>query len=176
MSQAEKIRELATEILTQDKGIQEEIMVNNQKFKGIRYNILKQKLLDWSDYKFTEGGVTGALYTLPDRVDGIFKVKTKKGVFFYFSSKEIQEKIKEDIIITESIEYIELASKVEEVSNAVRNILFNASHEFYKSTNQTDLDYLRKLLRSTSQLEDTLKEYKIEKSFEKIKNQNELPF
>lgn len=178
MNQAKQIRKLATKMLTQNKSLQEDIIVNNQNFKGIRYSILKSELLNHKDYNFTEGGVTGALYTLPNRVESIFKVKLKKGVFFYFSTKEIQEKIKEDTFITESTEYKELISKVDDISNSVRVILLNASNQFYKETNSLDLKYLRQLLKNTSQLKDILKEYEIEKSFEKIevRNSDHLPF
>lgn len=173
MNQAEKIRKLVTELFLNGNNLQDEIVVNNSKIKGIRYSVLKSELLK-DKYNFTEGGVTGALYTLTDKMDFVFKVKTKNGVYFYYSSEELapQKYSKSDVIITESKEYVELVSKAEELYDGVRSVLVNASNGFYREAHDIDVQYLREILKINSQLKDILKEYRIEKSFEKIKDNN----
>lgn len=166
-------------MLKNNQQLQEKIEVNNQEIQAIRYSVLKSALLNYHEYELTEGGVTGALYTLADKVDSIFKVKAKNGVFFYYSSEEPQEHFRKKVIITESKEYEELTSKVEEISGNVGSILHNAGNDSFKETNNTDIKYLRKVLSISSQLNDVLKEYKTEKAFEKMmhnKEDDDLPF
>jgi len=179
MNQAEKIRRLTTDMLLNNDELLEDIIVNNKEIKGIRYSVLKNELLNFSKYDFTEGGVTGALYTLTDKMDSIFKVKVKNGVYFYYSSEKNQEEFKSSVIITESKEYENLILKADDLFGDVSSILTKASNEFYKNANDIDVKYLRKILGISSDFKDVLKEYKLEKNFERIRENltdDDLPF
>lgn len=184
MNQAERIRDIVSDILkrddlgTSERELKDKIELNGKSVYGIKYSRLKDYLLNRKEYNFSEGAVTGALQTLAERVDNIYKQKTKKGVFFvYFDDKEITENKQIKVIITESEDYNDLVEQVRSVSDQVSKILKNASKGKYKKTYDTDLKHLRNLLKISSDLEITLKNYKNEKTFEKIENQfNDLPF
>ena len=186
MSQAEKIRKIVLEWLKD--GYFEynfsslnfrEIYVNNKKVKAMKYKDIKNALLNEDDFGFTEGAVTGALRTLPDRVDFIFKVKNKEGVFYYFSDEEISYEKEDKILITESSEYEDLVLRTNVLHTDIGKLLRNASNGMYVTEKDTDVKYLRKLLEISSNLKGTLEDYRLEKAFEKIENANpfdDLPF
>ena len=183
MNQSERIRDIVSEILKKDdlgeneRELKDKIELNGKSVYGIKYSRLKDYLLNRKEYNFSEGAVTGALQTLTERVNNIYKQKTKNGVFFvYFDDEEITKNKQIKVIITESEDYNDLVEQVGNVSDQVSKILKNASKGKYIKTDETDLKHLRNLLKISSELENTLKQYKNDKTFEKIENQNSFPF
>lgn len=179
MSQAANIRKIIKQMLADTHKLQEKININNKETSGIRYNVLKKELLNKTKYSFTEGAVTGALYTLEDRVDSIHKIKTDNGVFYYYSKEDLSEIEKNSVDITNSKEYKELTSQFEYIEEIISEILRNASQKKYKNTDETDLKYLRQVLSSAGDLNDLLRKYKLEKSFDQIESnlyKNDMPF
>ena len=164
VTQAEEIRLIALDLLQNSSLI--EHIANN--LYGIRYSELKKKLLEDPKYNFTDGAVTGALYTLTNRVDNIYKIKNNSGTYFYYS--EVYEDNLESTLesITTSEEYQDLENLIKNSEIKVRAILRNASQGVYIQTTNLDIDHLRKLLNLTTQLNNLLKTYEAEKSFELI--------
>ena len=80
-TQAEKIRLLAVDLL-KNRSLNEPI---DNDLYGIRYSQLKKKIMEDSNHEFTDGAVTGALYTLTERVENIYKIKNNHGTYFYYS-------------------------------------------------------------------------------------------
>lgn len=163
-TQAEQIRLLALDFL-QNSSLLDNIDKN---LYGMRYSELKKKLIEDSKYNFTDGAVTGALYTLTERVDNIHKIKNNKGTFFYYSEVHEDDLASTLYSITTSEEYRDLTNLIKNAEMKVREILRYASQELYIETTSLDIDHLRKLLNSTAQLNNLLKTYEAEKSFELI--------
>lgn len=180
MNQAEKIRKLTLEILKNDNELLEDIEIDNKIIKGIKYSDLKNKLLSNTKYEFTDGGITGALYTLTNQVDSIFKIKIKKGVYYYYSSKKKDVDYKKDVILTESEDFDRLYSNAIKIYDDIGNILSKASTEVYKEVSETDIKYLRNILDLSSKLKESLRDYKNEISFDKMEKSrfkmDDLPF
>lgn len=186
MSQAEKIRELVLEWLRYEGMTNtlldlnfKEINVNNKVVKAMKYKDIKEVLLEMDEFNFTEGAVTGALRTLPDRLDFIFKTKNKDGVFYYFSDEETSREKEDKIFITESDEYENLILRTNELHADIGKLLRDASNGMYFTKKDTDVKYLRKLLEVSSDLKGALENYRLEKAFEKIENTDpfdDLPF
>lgn len=188
MNQSEKIRKLILDIFKSNTydSVKQEIIVDGVKRKGIKYIDLKKFLLDinYENQKFSEGAVTGALYTLTERLENVYKTKTKNGVFFFYSDKEnvLPENDDFKTLITESEDFSFLEEKVENVSIAIADILKNVSKEKYLEVQDVDLKYLRELLKVSGDLQNVLTRYKTEKTFNKIENKtlkgswNNLPF
>lgn len=180
MSQAEKIRDIVINILKFDrfeKKITEEMIINNEKVNGIKYTRLKEYLMEnYSD--FSEGAITGALQTLTQRVDNVFKTKTKKGVYFFYSEVEYDdlELGKEKVIITESEDYRDLEVAVNNVSSVVGQILRNAVKNQYLDVRESDVNSLRDILEASGKLELILKNYKQTDALGRIERDDVLPF
>lgn len=180
MSQAEKIRDIVINILKFDrfeKKITEEMIINNQKVNSIKYTHLKKYLMEnYSD--FSEGAITGALQTLTQRVDNVFKTKTKKGVYFFYSEAEYDDLAtsKEKVIITESEDYRDLEAAVNNVSSVVGQILRNAVKNKYSDVRESDVNSLRDILKASGDLELTLRNYKQTNALERIERDDVLPF
>lgn len=180
MSQAEKIRDIVINVLqydTYEKKLIEEVIINNQKVNGIKYTNLKKYLMEHYS-NFSEGAITGALQTLTQRVDNVFKIKTKKGVYFFYSEAESEdlEIGKEKVIITQSEDYRLLEVAVDNVSNVVGKILRNAVRNQYSDVRDSDVESLRKILEASGKLELVLKEYKQADTLERIERYDGLPF
>lgn len=180
MSQAKKIREIVISILRYDtfeKKITEEIIINNQKVNGIKYTNLKEYLMEKYD-EFSEGAITGALQTLTERLDNVFKTKTKKGVYFFYSEAEYNNleigKAKE--VITESEDYRELEVAVNNVSSVVGQILRNAVKNQYSDVRESDITSLRDILEASGELELVLRKYKQRDALDRIERFDGLPF
>lgn len=165
-TQAEKIRLLAVDLL-KNRSLNEP--VDNDLY-GIRYSQLKKKIMEDSNHEFTDGAVTGALYTLTERVENIYKIKNNHGTYFYYSEdyKDNLEITRESI--TTSEEYKDLTDMIKNSEVKVREILRNASQGRYTETTNLDIEHLRKLLNLTDQLSNLLKTYEAEKSFEAMEN------
>lgn len=181
MNQSQKIRGIILDIFKSEdeKELKQTVLIDGFKREGIKYKDLKDRLLT-CDEQFSEGGVTGALQTLTERLENIYKVKTKKGVFFFYSENDeiFLNSDNAKMIITESEDFQLLEEKVEGVSSVIASILKNASKGKYASTKDSDLKHLRKLLSVSSELQNVLSNYKIDKTFEKIEDDpfGELPF
>lgn len=184
MNQSQKIRELVLDIFeSEDKDfMKQEFEWDNIKRKGIKYIDLKRYLIDYKvdNEKFSEGAITGALQTLTERLENIHKVKTRNGVFFFYSEKKDVdvESDNSKTTITESTDFRSLENKVEVVNSAITDILKNASQGKYLEVQDSDLRYLREFLKVFGESLSVLSRYKMEKTFEKIENQkkDELPF
>lgn len=163
-TQADKIRTIAINILKK----QTDANVSPSEPLGIRYSKLKEILLSDKMPDFTEGAVTGALYTLPDRVPNIYKKKIKGGTFFYYSESE--KKMVDGSLnsITTSNDYKELINFTKKTETKVNEILTKASKDAYIQTTELDIEYLRKILYLASQLSGTLKLYETDRSLEQI--------
>lgn len=176
-TQAENIRLITIELLKKSK-IQ---IPGSDDIFGIRYSDLKKRLLNSTHYDFTEGAVTGTLYTLPDRMENVYKTKTKKGTYFYYSESEKNEPSTKLNSITDSEQYEELIDSISNAESLVGDILRKASKGNYKETTDLDIENLRKILTATNNLNNLLKSYEFEKSFELIQNSrysdsDDLPF
>lgn len=178
MNQSEQIRSLVLEIFKTSNydSIKQTIIVDGIKRKGIKYIDLKKFLLDFDNgvKKFSEGAVTGALYTLTERLEDVYKTKTRNGVFFFYSDNEGSSFENNDykMSITESEDFSSLEDKVETVSAAIADILKNVSKEKYLEVHDIDLKYLRELLKVSGDLQNALSRYKTEKTFKKIESNN----
>lgn len=175
VNQAEKIRELALDLL---KNSKEKDYISKD-FYGIRYSDLKLKILNnKKDYTFTDGAVTGALYTLTERVPNVYKIKVKGGTFFYYSDSKEDNLNVELLSITVSSEYKELLDLTKKTEAKIKEILNKAGQKKYKKTTELDTMHLRKALQLTNDLNNALNAYEIEKSFEQIDDLDEfkLPF
>lgn len=178
MNQSEQIRSLVLEIFKTNNydSIKQTIIVDGIKRKGIKYIDLKKFLLDFDNgvKKFSEGAVTGALYTLTERLEDVYKTKTRNGVFFFYSDNEGSSFENNDykMSITESEDFSSLEDKVETVSAAIADILKNVSKEKYLEVHDIDLKYLRELLKVSGDLQNALSRYKTEKTFKKIESNN----
>lgn len=190
MTQSEKIRDIVFKLLSPDHEknnnpftgpVKREIIVNNRTFEAIKYKDLKKFLLE-KEFDFSEGAITGALQTLPDRLANIFKEKTKEGVFFFYSDNKnisLLNQNHENTIIPDSVDYKALEDKVEEVNQAVIYILKKASNGNYSNVNEDDIKNLREILKNSGELSTSLSRYKTEKTFEKIQQKtsmDDLPF
>lgn len=186
INQAETIRKLVVNLLRDyDKDafsnnlVLSKIVVDNSKVKAIKYIDLKNALMNSKSYSFTEGAVVGALNTITERIDDIKKVRTKNGVFFYFSesSKDDPNKI---IQMIDSEDYLDLEEQVNKINKTVSSILKNVSIGKYETEIGTDFEikHLRNILSLSESLKNELKEHKQEKMFhdiEKMRN-DVLPF
>lgn len=186
LNQAEKIRKIVLEWLEHDYSEQLNpslkiriISVNNKKVRAMKYKDIKAELLSMDEFDFTEGAVTGALRTLPDRIDSIFKIKNREGVFYYFSNEKVVPIEDEKTFITDSDEYEDLIIKASFLHADIGHLLRNASHGNYITNKDVDVKYLRQLLDISSRLNDVLEEYRVENAISKIQYKNpfdDLPF
>lgn len=91
MNQSQKIREIILKLFksNKDKSLKQVFEVDGVEREGIKYIDLKNFLLSYEEYKFSEGAVVGALQTLTGRLENIYKVKTRNGVFFFIQKKKM---------------------------------------------------------------------------------------
>lgn len=165
-TQAEQIRKQVIDILHDDSNeILEQI---NDDISGVQYIKLKELL----SKEFTEGAVTGSLNTITERVENIYKIKTKLGTYFYYSEKENQLNLNEQLVdIIYSKELEDVLQYSQKAYEGISNILKNTSKDsYYSNVTNLDLDNLRKLLDNVAHTENLLKSYKVNKAFENIEN------
>ena len=181
MSQASQIRKLALNILKNDSFEKEKIS-DDSNIKGIRYSVFKKIILEEKNYSFTEGAVVSTLNSLHTKLENIYKTKTSKGVYFYYSpdgKKDIEETEHMATLITQSHEFNQLENQAEDLSRNIANILLNTSKNIYINTSDLDIEFLRRILSVSNQLKLVIQEYSEEKSFELISQRNssyDLPF
>ncbi len=185
MNQSQKIREIILKLFksNNDKSLKQIFEVDGVEREGIKYIDLKKFLLSHEKYNFSEGAVVGALQTLTGRLENIYKVKTRNGVFFFYSEKEdvVDEYDNSEATIIESEDFKKFEDKVEVVNVAIAHILRNVSKGKYLKIKDIDLNYLRDLLKSSGELQNVLSRYKTEKMFEEIEESksqsfDDLPF
>lgn len=185
MNQSQKIREIILELFKSNKdcSLKQVFEVDGMKREGIKYIDLKNFLLSHEEYNFSEGAVVGALQTLTGRLENVYKVKTRNGVFFFYSEKEdiFDAHDNSETTIIESEDFKRFEDKVEVVNVAIADILRNVSKGKYLEVKNIDLNYLRDLLKSSGELQNVLNKYKTEKMFEEIKKSksqsfDDLPF
>lgn len=185
MNQSQKIREIILDIFksNDDNFLKQVFEIDGVKREGIKYIDLKKLLLSYEKYNFSEGAVVGALQTLTDRLENIYKVKTRNGVFFFYSEKEdvFYEYDNSKATIIESEDFKGFEDKVEVVNVAIADILKNISKGKYLEVKDIDLSYLRDLLKFSRELQSVLSRYKTEKTFEEIeevksRSFDDLPF
>lgn len=172
-NQAEEIREETVRLLKNTLGKEENYIDDN--LYGMRYSDLKRKLL--SSNKFTEGAVTGALNTMTDRVELINKVKHQGKSFFYYASGENKIE-KKPVYITESKDFEELTETSQLTQQNVEKILNKSGKNVYKEISEIDKKNLRTILQKTNELNESIRNYKQERSFEVLSDNSdiELPF
>lgn len=172
MNQSQKIREIILKLFksNKDKSLKQVFEVDGVEREGIKYIDLKKFLLSYEEYNFSEGAVVGALQTLTGRLENIYKVKTRNGVFFFYSEKEdiFDEHDNSEATIIESEDFKRFEDKVEVVNVAIVDILRNVSKGKYLEVKDIDLNYLRDLLKFSGELQSVLSSYKTEKMFEEI--------
>lgn len=168
-TQAETIREIVVNLL-KDSSLKTQI---NENLYGIRYNDLRKHLLKSGEYKFTDGAVTSALYTLPERVANVHRTKTHNGTYFYYSEENESEFDVTLSSVTTSIDYQDLLNMAKSTENKVGDILRKASQGVFQETSELDIKHLRQILNLTNQLNNALKSYEAEKSFELIEKLNQ---
>lgn len=167
-NQAEEIRRESIKLLKNALGNEENHIEND--LYGMRYSDLKKELL--RSNRYTEGAVTGALNTITERVNLIKKIKYHGKSFFYYSSEEnkIEEK---PVYITESQDFEDLAETSKLAQKSIEKILNQSGKKIYKEITEIDQKSLRIILRRTNELNESIRDYKQEKSFEII---NKSPF
>lgn len=160
-NQAEEIREESIKILKNTLGKEENYIENN--LYGMRYSDLKRNLL--STNRFTEGAVTGALNTIVDRIELVNKIKHQGKSFFYYSSGENKIE-KKTVYITESKDFADLNDSSQLAQQNVEKILNKSGKNIYREITEVDKENLRKILQKTNELNESIRNYKQEKSFE----------
>lgn len=172
-NQAEEIREETVKLLKNTHGKEEYYIDNN--LYGMRYSDLKRNLL--SSSKFTEGAVTGALNTMTDRVELIDKIKYQGKSFFYYTSGENKIE-KKPVYITESKDFEYLTEGSQLTQQIIEKILNKSGKDIYKEISEIDKKNLRTILQKTNELNESIRNYKQEKSFEVLSNSSvgALPF
>lgn len=176
MSRANNLRELAYEILKTNEKKYRSVFDANQDVTeyGLRYIDLKNILIENG---YSDGAVTGVLYTLEKKMEHIHKVKTPKGVFFYYS--EDTDNIEIGNLI-DSNDFSDLLNKSEAVVDKIADILSNWKKGVYKDATESDLQNFRLILAKSRELVTTIEDYKIEKEFETLNEEQEkkyiLPF
>lgn len=172
-NQAEEIREETVKMLKNTHGKEEYYIDEN--LYGIRFSDLKKKLLDTN--KFTEGAVIGALNTMTDRVELIDKIKHQGKSFFYYNSGENRIE-KKPVYITESKDFEDLTDGSQLTQQIIEKILNKSGKNIYKEISDTDRKNLRTILEKTNELNESIRNYKQEKSFEVLSTNSidTLPF
>ena len=167
-NQAEEIRKESIKLLKNTLGKEENHIEDN--LYGMRYSELKRELL--SSNRYTEGAVTGALNTMTERVNLIKKIKHHGKSFFYYSSEKNKIE-KKPVYITESKDFEDLTETSQLAQKNIEKILNQSGKKIYKEITETDQQNLRIILSKTNELNESIRDYKQQKSFEII---NEDPF
>jgi len=173
MKQAQEIRDTAIKLLKSNTDYLEDIDIDTN-IKGIKYSNLKKILSE--NKKFTPGAIIGAIGTLEKKITNIHKVKTSKGVFFYYATNEDLREVAVHNIIIESMDYKDLTVQISNISKKIREILKNSSDETYLAVSDTDIGYLRTLLGQSHDLEQTLKNYENERILEMVQDKRKSYF
>lgn len=158
-NQADEIRKLAKKYLNSDNNNLYEIS-KDPIVKGIRYSVLKEMIFKENN-AFSNGSVTGALYSLIKKDPDIKKIKTKKGTFYFDSSKYSFDLDNSDIVENENENKFKNIDN--DIDSIINNVRFILSGNKVSSMTKIDTDYLFNILDNATNMKKISDDYKSQK-------------
>ena len=166
-TQAERVREMVVDILTDDTNIYRVPIDGTRFINGISFSDLKRIVME-SDDEFTEGGVTGALTTIVDRIPQVKRINVRSRSYYFYSSSE--ENIDMDIHVVESFKFNELNKSINKSQEIMKEILIDLGKDHYKDLTDIDINSLRVISSKIDSLIGTVNSYQADKYLELIQS------